>query len=63
MENQKQLITANELVNLGYKPATAQKAIRTAKESLVKQGYKWYENKRLGLVPRKVVSEILGTEV
>lgn len=57
-------ITANELVEeLHLKPATAQKAIRLAKEQLVKQGFDWYANKRLGVVPRDVVSKILRMEL
>ena len=42
-------ITANELVEeLHLKPATAQKAIRLAKEQLVKQGFDWYATIRSG---------------
>lgn len=64
MANKNQGITANELVTeLHLQPATAKKAVRLAKEQLVTQGYEWYANKRLGVVPRDIVAQILRMEL
>lgn len=53
-------ISKNELMQLGYKQHTSVSIIRQAKQIMVKQGYAFYNNKRLGRVPISVVEEILG---
>ena len=56
----KNTISKSDLLKLGYLPHTASTIIRQAKQIMVKRGYPFYNNKRLGHVPRNVVEEILG---
>lgn len=48
---------------MGYKKGTAIKVIHQAKEILISQGYMFYNNKRLGRVPKSVVSKVLGVDI
>ncbi|MDN3201204.1 MULTISPECIES: DUF3173 domain-containing protein [Enterococcus] len=57
---QKNTICKSDLLQLGYLPHTASTIIRQAKQIMVQRGYPFYNNKRLGHVPRNVVEEILG---
>lgn len=50
-------------MKLGYKEHTAISIIRQAKQIMVKQGYAFYNNKRLGRVPKSVVENILGISI
>lgn len=56
-------ISKAELMKLGYKEHTAISIIRQAKQIMVKQGYAFYNNKRLGRVPKSVVENILGISI
>ncbi len=56
-------ITRQDLVQLGYKSETSRKIIAQAKSILIKRGYLFYDNKRLGRVPVEVVEEILGLHI
>ena len=56
-------ITRQDLVQLGYKSETSRKIIAQAKSILIKRGYIFYDNKRLGRVPLEVVEEILGLHI
>lgn len=56
-------ISKKELMKLGYKEHTAISIIRQAKQIMVKQGYAFYNNKRLGRVPKSVVENILGISI
>ena len=56
-------ISKTELMKLGYKEHTAISIIRQAKQIMVKQGYEFYNNKRLGRVPKSVVENILGISI
>ncbi|NMC61180.1 DUF3173 domain-containing protein [Lactococcus raffinolactis] len=56
-------ITRQDLVQLGYKSETSRKIIAQAKSILIKRGYIFYDNKRLGRVPVEVVEEILGLHI
>ena len=56
-------INKTELMKLGYKEHTAISIIRQAKQIMVKQGYTFYNNKRLGRVPKSVVENILGISI
>ncbi|EMC21417.1 DUF3173 domain-containing protein [Streptococcus mutans] len=56
---EKQLMTKEDLINQGLKEGTARKVIHEAKTFLVSQGFKFYDNKRLGAVPVSIVEEIL----
>lgn len=53
-------IDKKDLVELGFKQNQAVTIIREAKFYLVKMGYPYYNNKRLGLVPEFAIKEILG---
>ena len=67
------LISNKELIEMGYRPHTANDIIHQARELLVSRGYTFYKvfhgagtfynRKRLMVVPKSVVNEILGTEV
>lgn len=59
----KSTICKNDLLSLGYKPHTAMMIIRQAKQIMVQKGYPFYNNKRLGYVPRDVVEEIIGVSL
>ena len=56
-------ITRQDLVQLGYKSETSRKIIAQAKSILIKRGYIFHDNKRLGRVPIEVVEEILGLHI
>jgi hypothetical protein len=56
-------VTKNDLINLGYPKYTSIKIIRQAKQIMVQQGYPFYNNKRLGRVPKETVESILGCEL
>lgn len=56
-------VTKADLEKIGYRPHTAESVIRQAKEIMVKRGYPFYHNKRLGRVPRDVVESLLGVEL
>ena len=53
-------INKDDLVKIGYKEYTAISIIRQAKQNMVKKGYSFYNNKRLGRVPITAVETILG---
>ncbi|MFT8917223.1 MAG: DUF3173 family protein [Oenococcus sp.] len=53
-------ITKLDLVELGYRENTAIEIIRQAKRSMIKQGYEFYANRRLGRVPIEAVEAIIG---
>jgi hypothetical protein len=53
-------LSKDDLVVMGYKVHTAQTLIRQAKQIMVQRGYPFYNNKRLGRVPREAVEEIIG---
>lgn len=57
------VVNKDVLVKLGYPPTTAQNIIRQAKAVMVQKGYSFYNNKRLGRVPKEVVEEIIGTKI
>lgn len=54
------LINYKDLVKLGFKNNQARTIIRNAKQYMVKAGYAFYNNKRVGSVPTYAVSEITG---
>lgn len=59
----KSTICKSDLLTLGYRPYTATVIIRQAKHIMVQRGYPFYNNKRLGYVPRDVVEEIIGVSL
>lgn len=54
------MINKIDLQNMGFKPFQSGEIIRKAKRLMVNKGYGYYENKRLGVVPRQAVEEVLG---
>lgn len=59
----KQTMNKEDLINMGYNPYTAISIIRQAKQIMVKKGYAFYNNRRLGHVPISAVEEILGVSL
>ncbi len=57
------IVTKRNLEQLGYLPHTASTIIRQAKQVIVQRGYPFYNNKRLGHVPKNVVEEIIGVSL
>ncbi|WP_247937800.1 DUF3173 domain-containing protein [Streptococcus intermedius] len=57
------VISDKDLVEMGYNKATAQRIIRQSRELLVQRGYTFYNRNRLMIVPKSIVSEILGVNV
>lgn len=53
-------ITYKDLMKFGYKEHTARSVIAQAKQYMVKCGYPFYNNKRLGAVPASAVERIVG---
>ena len=45
------MVTKNELQELGFGPSQSSDIIRKAKCLMVKKGYGYYNNRRLGCVP------------
>ena len=57
------VISDKYLIEMGYNKATAQRIIRQSRELLVQRGYTFYNRNRLMIVPKSIVSEILGVNV
>lgn len=53
-------VSYHTLTQVGFSTYQAREIIRIAKNNLVKEGYGWYNNKRLGLVPVDAVIRIIG---
>lgn len=56
----KNTVTKDDLIRMGYPKYTAISIIRQAKLKMVQKGYTFYNNKRLGRVPKTTVESILG---
>lgn len=56
----KKTISKDDLMEIGFLPYQSREIIRQAKFYMVKQGYLYYENKRLGIVPSHAVESIIG---
>lgn len=56
-------VSKQDLIKLGYKDHTARNLICQAKKIMVKRGYTFYDNKRLGRVPTEVVESIIGVKL
>ena len=57
------VISDKDLMSMGYSNTTAQRIIKKSRELLVERGYSFYDRKRLMIVPKSVVSEILGVQI
>lgn len=58
----KDTISNKDLILMGYRPSTANAIIHQARE-LLSRGYTFYNRKRLMVVPKSVVKELLGMEL
>ncbi|WP_061593436.1 DUF3173 domain-containing protein [Streptococcus gordonii] len=56
-------ISQKELIEMGYKQYTAMQIIHQARKLMVNKGYSFYDRKRLMVVPKSAVSEVLGVEL
>lgn len=56
-------ISQKDLIEMGYKQYTAMQIIHQARKLMVNKGYSFYERKRLMVVPKSAVSEVLGVEL
>ena len=54
-------ISNKDLISMGYRPSTAN--IQQARDILVSRGYTFYNRKRLMVVPKSVVKELLGMDL
>ncbi|MGC5927574.1 DUF3173 family protein [Enterococcus faecalis] len=60
----KSLISKEDLILLGYKEHTASSIIKQAKIYMVyNRKVPFYNNRRLGLVPRDVVESLIGVKL
>ncbi|PQC10773.1 hypothetical protein CUM91_13070 [Enterococcus faecalis] len=60
----KSLISKHDLMLLGYKEHTASSIIKQAKQFMVyNRKVPFYNNRRLGLVPRDVVEFLIGVKL
>ena len=60
----KLLISKDDLIKLGYKKHTAISIIQAVKQDLVyNKGIPFYNNRRLGLVPRERVENLIGVNL
>ncbi len=60
----KSLISKKDLMRLGYKEHTASSIIKQAKTFMVyNRKVPFYNNRRLGLVPRDVVESLIGVKI
>ncbi|MGT2779803.1 DUF3173 domain-containing protein [Streptococcus intermedius] len=57
------VISDKDLMSMGYSKTTAQRIIKKSRELLVERGYSFYDRKRLMIVPKSIVSEILGVQI
>ncbi|ODJ55090.1 hypothetical protein BFR38_09635 [Brochothrix thermosphacta] len=53
-------VTKHDLIKQGYGKCSAESIIKQAKAKMVKDGFDYYDNKRLGRVPVTAIEDILG---
>lgn len=56
-------ISQKDLIEMGYKQYTAMQIIHQARKLMVNKGYSFYDRKRLMVVPKSAVSEVLGVDL
>ncbi|MFD1472047.1 DUF3173 family protein [Companilactobacillus mishanensis] len=56
----RQLIDKSYLINIGFREHQAIMIIRLSKKYMVSQGFTFYNNSRLGCVPKIAVEHITG---
>lgn len=53
-------VSKKDLIALGYGASFSADIIRLAKKLMVSKGHTYYQSKKLNLVPKEAVEEILG---
>jgi hypothetical protein len=53
----------NDLIKLGFKKHQAQGLIQQTKIIMVKEGFEMYNNKRIGIVPKGKLEQVLGVRL
>lgn len=53
-------VSKSDLESLGFKPSVATRIIKESKLLMVNKGFSFYDNSKLGLVPKNAVEEIIG---
>ena len=56
----KKVMNYQDLRALGYPQNQARRIIHQAKRNLVKQGFPFYNGKRVGLVPTSAIAEVIA---
>lgn len=56
----KRMLNYQDLRKLGYPQNQSRRIIRQAKAELVKEGYAFYNGRRVGLVPAAAVARIIA---
>ncbi|WP_283584183.1 DUF3173 family protein [Limosilactobacillus difficilis] len=56
----KAMMNFQDLCDLGYPEGQARRIIRLAKQELVKEGFAFYNGKRVGLVPTTAITKIIA---
>lgn len=54
------MISKDELIEMGFKKHQAETIIRQAKILMVNDGFSYYNGKRVAICPRYKVAEIIG---
>lgn len=54
------MINYKDLLAMGFPQNQARRIIRLAKKNLVKEGYGFYNGKRVGLVPTSAINKVLA---
>lgn len=54
------MVSYKVLVDMGFPQSQARRIIRMAKEELAKNGYGFYNGRRVGLVPMSAINKILA---
>ena len=62
MAENPELVNKDFLIEKGIPKYTAQKLIKRVKDNLASQGYSFYENPRLSVVPIVEIEKLLGYE-
>lgn len=57
------MVSKQTLMTMGFTDNTSQTIIRQAKQNLVTEGFSFYNNTRLGLVPWHAVESIIGIKL
>ncbi|WP_334330540.1 DUF3173 family protein [Companilactobacillus sp. HBUAS59699] len=54
------MVTADDIETMGFKRGQAVMIVRQVKQIMVNRGFELYNNKRLGVVPKSAVLDLIG---